>query len=162
MTERPRYGHSLRSKKTRLRVRRWDRERFFDGKDGLDGPKRIPSSPLRQFGGHRKASRFKDFSDRLGPLRRFLRSRVGQPWDQVYSELARHLPKNTLTGRHIWTHVRQEVRRNCVIGPDGRIYDRPECLFTDQVHGLYVHPTTGLLCYRPWSWKKYRLGQYQD
>ena len=32
---------------------------------------------------------------RLGPLRRFLRSKVGQPWNDVYSEMCQRLDRNT-------------------------------------------------------------------
>src|SRR3989344_5997814 len=106
VTERPRYGHHNRSKKTALRVRRWDRTRYYDGEDGLDGPKRIASSRYSQHGWDAK-----EFSDRLGPLKKFLRRQVGRHWDEVYGELSRNLDKRSLTGRHIWIHVWQHVEK---------------------------------------------------
>ena len=143
VTERPRYGHANRSKKTGLHIRRWNRDDYFDGKDGLDGPKRLKSSRREQYGWDAK-----EFSDRLGPLKRFLQSRVGKSWNRVYGELSRTLSKRNLTGQHIWEHVRLEVEVHCFIGEDGKVY-RKEAHFgknTEVYKGLYVHPTMGVLC----------------
>ncbi len=136
VTEKPRYGHANRSKKTGLRIRRYNNE------DNLDNqPKRISSSRHRQHGWLGK-----EFSDRLGPLKRFLRSRVGQHWDKVYSELSQSLDKRSLTGLHIWDHVWIEVERDCVI-ENGKVF-RKEAHFgrRREIKGLYIHPKTGVLC----------------
>jgi len=77
VTESPRYGSRSRSKKTGLRIRRYDPEQEYDF------PTRMPSSRLRQYGWDAK-----EFSDVLGPLRRFLQSRVGRNWNRVYGELS--------------------------------------------------------------------------
>ena len=141
VTERPRYGHASRSKKTGLKVRR------YNGEDHLDDlPKRLPSSRHRQHGWDAK-----EFSDRIGPLKKFLQSRVGQHWDRVYSELSRSLDKRSITGLHIWDHVWMEVENDCVIGPDGLIYQNNPRAFNKfwRVRGLYIHPKTGIL-----SWAK--------
>ena len=137
VTERPRYGHGNRSKKTALRIRRFDSEDQFDRL-----PKRISSSRHSQHGWDAK-----EFSDRLGPLKRFLRSRVGQHWDKVYSELSRSLDKQSLTGLHIWTHVWQYVEKDIEFGSDGQIYRKPIRRIGKiwQVQGMYVHPKTGIL-----------------
>ena len=150
VTERPRYGHANRSKKTALRVRRWNREEYFNGKDGLDGPKKLKSSRQGQYGWDAK-----DFSDRLGPLKRFLQSRVGKSWDKVYSELSQTLSKRNLTGQHIWEHVRLEVEIHCIIAEDGGVYCK-EAHFGGRREikkGLYVHPKTRILCEVKWRKK---------
>lgn len=138
--ERPRYGHSLPSRKTALRIKRYDLNEDYD-----DLPKRISGSRNKHL---QAASRLevKSFSDLLGPLIRFLRSSVGCPWDDVYSELSRHLDKRKTTGRHVFEHVEHEVKLHCFSGANGRIYylrhgEREE------VYGLYVHPRTRLLCW---------------
>lgn len=146
VTERPRYGHSNRSKKTGLRIRRWDRKSYYNGEDGLDGPHRIKSSRQGQYGWDSK-----EFSDRIGPLKRFLQSQIGRHWDKIYSELAQTLDKRSLTGRHIWSHVWDYVERDCVIGDDQKVY-RIYCKEShfgkqNEVYKpLYVHPKTGVLC----------------
>ncbi|MDP3697780.1 MAG: hypothetical protein Q8R55_07275 [Candidatus Taylorbacteria bacterium] len=132
VTERPRYGHANRSKKTALRVRRYEEGQLDDL------PKRISSSRHRQHGWDAK-----EFSDLIGPLKRFLQSRIGQHWDKVYSELSQSLDKRSLTGRHIWQHVWIEVERNPRIGSDGQV--RAGFPYSYVVHGLYIHPKTGVL-----------------
>lgn len=140
VTERPRHGHANKSKKTSLRVRRYESEDQLD-----DLPKRISSGRHRQHGWMAK-----EFSDRIGPLKRFLRSRVGKNWDKVYSELSQNLDKRSLTGRHIWLHVWMEVERDCVI-EGGKIFCREAHLGRRQEiwKSLYVHPETKIL-----SWAK--------
>ena len=83
-------------------------------------------------------------------MQKYLRKQVGRPWDKVYSELSQTLDRRSLSGRHIWTHVRQEVTIDCHL--EGKIvYPNVENRYitTGQpVKGLYVHPITGLLCYK--------------
>lgn len=56
----------------------------------------------------------KQFSDLLGPLRRYLQSKVGQPWNKVVSEISAQFPRNgNTTQRHIWTHIDGFVIPNC-------------------------------------------------
>ncbi len=88
------------------------------------------------------------FSDHLGPLRRLLLSKVGQPWDDVYSELCRRLDTNTVTGRHVLFHVWGYVERHVVL-IDGVPYAKGNLTYPlGRWRGLclYVHPETGILC----------------
>jgi len=95
VTERPRRGHGNTSKKTTgQRIRSYDPGREYDG------PNRLPVSPGRQYGYD-----CKEFSDLINPLKRYLRSCVGKPWNKVHSELSRKLDRRSLSGSHIWDHV---------------------------------------------------------
>ena len=93
----------------------------------------------------------KDLSDHLNPLRRFLRSRVGQPWDTVYSELCQRLSCNTLAGQHVRSHIWDFVERHVEI-VDGIPHRKAACwrgtgpLYSSYTDRFYVHPDTGLLC----------------
>lgn len=84
---------------------------------------------------------------RLAPLRRFLASRVGQPWAEVYSEL-----RTTLTRtdrllddplRFLSVEVNTAMHEGDIVvhGAWGgiRSLDRSYCRF-------YVHPVSGVLC----------------
>jgi hypothetical protein len=52
----------------------------------------------------------RQFNDKLAPGRRWLRSQVGRPWDQVRSELFQRFDTRTTAGRHIlFDHLLQEV-----------------------------------------------------
>jgi hypothetical protein len=68
-------------------------------------PLREPiKSPLLR---HRKF-----LNENLAPLRRFLRSRLGQPWDNVYSEICERINRDSAVQLHIWQHLMWEVARD--------------------------------------------------
>jgi hypothetical protein len=141
--ERPRWGHSLPGYKTRLRIRRYDPEKDYD-----DLPRRISGSRSKYIRG----GEIKFFSDLLGPLRRFLRSNIGRPWDQVYSEMKEFLDDRKVTGRHIFEHVDSEVETHAFIDPDGKAYTWGNS-GREPVYGLYVDLRSGLLRWsdtKPW------------
>jgi len=52
-------------------------------------------------------------ADKIGPARRWVASRCGRPWSDVYSELVRRFDPRTLAGRHIlYDHLlRSEIDR---------------------------------------------------
>ncbi len=139
VTEKPRRGHGNSSMKTARRLSKGD----FDADD--HGPMRHAVSRNRQYADP------KTFSDLLGPLRRYLRKQVGRPWNAVYSDLSAALDKRSLTGLHIWDHIRQEVEQRCELGAGGRVLCYQAAARYrggEPVWGLYVHPMNGLLCYR--------------
>jgi hypothetical protein len=138
VTERPRYGHRNPSKKTGgPRIRQADIEQDYDE------PTRLPTARGRQYG-----YKAKEFADLINPLRRFLRSCVGRPWNKVHSELSQKLDRRSLTGRHIWGHVMSEIETDCHIGEDRVAYSNRRTFLRHggyPVDGLYVHPKTGLI-----------------
>lgn len=93
----------------------------------------------------------KERSGLYGPFRRFLRSRVGQPWNKVYSEICENSQDelgHVLRERIEWT-----VELNCIL-IDGEVY-------TSQGRNLswrdfYVHPQTGNLCSNEEKRKRYK------
>lgn len=95
-------------------------------------------------------SKTKHLSDHLGPLRRLLSSKVGQPWDDIYSELSQRLDRSTVTGQHVIDHLWDYVERNVVV-IDGipcrktnSSYKRNQLAYWRD--DFYVHPDTGILC----------------
>jgi hypothetical protein len=138
VTEAPRRGHGNPSSK-------WGRRLAKDEYDLDDhGATRAPISPHRQYGWNAK-----EFSDVLGPLRRYLRKQAGRSWDKVWSEIAKTLDSRSLTGQHIFDHIRWEVEQEAWIGNDGRLYHKRRWGSIELVDGLYVHPATGILSYKP-------------
>ena len=92
--------------------------------------------------------RSKYFSDNLAPLHGWLKSKVGQPWNDVYSELCQRLKRDTVTGRHVFLHLWDFVERDVAI-IDGVPYqknNRKYPLHRWWRHEFFVHPDTGLLC----------------
>ena len=47
----------------------------------------------------------KHFNENLAPLRRFLNSNVGRPWDKVYAEICQHVDRGNVVQKHILTHL---------------------------------------------------------
>ncbi|MBW4472344.1 MAG: hypothetical protein KME45_18365 [Stenomitos rutilans HA7619-LM2] len=90
----------------------------------------------------------KYLSDHLGPLRRFLRSKVGQPWNDVYSELCQRLDGSTMAGQHVLDHVQDYVERHVELinGIPCQKSRRQYRLTQGYRFKLYVHPETGILC----------------
>jgi hypothetical protein len=138
VTERPRRGHANKSNKTGRKLTSAEFE-----KDDV-GPARAPVSRFRQYG-----SDAKDFSDLIGPLRRSLRKNVGRPWNKVKSELSKTLDRTSMSGRHIWSHIEWEVSEDCFMGEDEKVYARRRWGSPKVATDLYVHPITGLLCWKP-------------
>lgn len=94
----------------------------------------------------------KQFNDFLNPLKRFLESRVGHKWDDVYSEIREHINPNSTVQAHILGHVRDFIETETWIDKDtGEVVaagwlGRP---YRISYGGLYVHPITGLVTVMP-------------
>jgi len=90
----------------------------------------------------------KYLNENLNPLRRFLRSRVGRLWDDVYSELREHLRVDSAVQLHVFQHLWEFVERHVEM-VDGVAY----ALAAKGDHPLgtpwapfYIHPETRRLC----------------
>jgi hypothetical protein len=127
--ERPRGGPRIKSQRRRFHWRVDDDEDF---------PARKAIGPLEDK---------KWLTDLLGPLRRFLHSRVGRPWDDVYSEMRAVLAPDSLLQQHIFEHVHAMVMQR-MERRDGVLVD-PIPRYVSSIglreHGFYVCSTSGRL-----------------
>jgi hypothetical protein len=57
----------------------------------------------------------KHFNEHLGPLRRYVQSQVGRPWDRVYSEICERVDRGNVVQKHILTHLFDYVVVNTVL-----------------------------------------------
>jgi hypothetical protein len=91
----------------------------------------------------------KGLNENLAPLRRFLFSRVGRPWDAVRSEISAILNVRSAVQQHVLVHVKEMVEENAVL-IDGVPHHAP-CygsyapIPSHRRRGLYVCPETGIL-----------------
>ncbi len=91
----------------------------------------------------------KSLNEHLGPLRRFLESCVGRPWDRVLAEICENISRDSAVQDHVRDHVADFVATQVIeidgvpCNGEGRwAYGRPLA----QMHRrLYVCPRTGLL-----------------
>ena len=136
LIERPRTQSSEPSRKWGKRIK------YSPDMDYEDEPKRAKSSRRWQYGYDYRHS-----TDVLGPLKKYLESKVGQDWDDVYSEICQNMDKRSTVGAHIFTHLWQYVKKDCYIGAKtGKVYCEGG---RSTPYYFYVHPWTNKLCKVP-------------
>jgi len=139
IVERPRFGSRQHGTPKGLRRRL---QRFGD-----DGPPRFE-------GIKRRGGKTKYLNEHLGPLRRYLDSQVGRPWDLVFSEICAQIDRKSAVQDHVRDHVEGYVARH-VVEVDGVLH-----VAADRWRGggpladvwsyrWYVCPRTGLLRRKP-------------
>ena len=85
----------------------------------------------------------KQLNENLAPLRRYLESQVGRPWNKVYAGVATRLRVDNTVQQHVRDHLRDFV----AITPRRQIHDWRACMRGGLWwQPLYVNPVTGLLC----------------
>jgi hypothetical protein len=157
LTERPRAGSAFRNRKTHLRFKSYDdskEDRYSLPKTG----KMLMEN--RDFGPYDANS--KEFTDKLGPLRRWLESQVGRNWDKVYSEIKQAFPNTNKQNHHlIDTHLIGYVIRNPIVAKSKK---RRRVCFIDrwgprelEAGEIYVDPETHVLM----RYKKGRLPRFR-
>jgi hypothetical protein len=130
--ERPRWGSALPSRKKGYRkaLQRIGFEEL---------PRREPL--LGRWKGRQRS-----LNENLSPLERFLRSRVGRPWNHVHRELCSHLSFDNPVQSHLLDHLDAFVHRQVMVDERGVVplhgWYRGQALRTGT---MYVCPTTGLL-----------------
>jgi len=89
-------------------------------------------------------------NEHLGPLRRYLNSQVGRPWNKVFSEICAHIDRDSAVQDHVRDHIAEYVATNVILidgipccGDGGRAYGRP--LGEYRWRPWYVCPRTGIL-----------------
>ncbi len=114
-------------------------------------PRELEDLPKRK--GLRRAARelydWKMLNENLAPLRRYLHSQVGRPWDKVWSEICANLRVTSTVQQHVRDHVFDFVAVRGVHLRDEEVFvlDRwggPEPLETS-LHELWVDPRSGIL-----------------
>jgi hypothetical protein len=94
IVERPRHGSRMRGHGKGYRR---DRQRIPQD----EAPKRERIKPVR--GGT------KQFNEHLGPLRRYLQSQVGRPWNIVFAEICANISRDSAVQDHVRDHVADYV-----------------------------------------------------
>jgi hypothetical protein len=93
----------------------------------------------------------KELNENLAPLKRYLHSQIGRPWDKVHSEISKHIKLNSAVQRHILQHLEQMIETKTFLGNDGKVYARGmfgDSLIDEKYSSwcdLYVHPKTRLV-----------------
>lgn len=145
LTEQPRRGSVLRNLETRLRFRDYD--------DSREDRYSVPKHGKMVIGNRELGpwNEDKEFTDKLGPLKRRIASQVGRNWDKVYSEIKQAFPNTNKQNHHFDTHLLHEVERYVTVvkSPKGRrVYTTPRFglgWLELRAGDIYVDPTTHVL-----------------
>jgi hypothetical protein len=135
IVERPRGGRRVKDPKGERRRQR----RFCD-----DESPKWESTSRRWSGGT------KWLSEHLGPLRRFLLSNVGRPWDKVFSEICANINRNSPVQDHVRDHVYDFVETQVMLIDGIPCHARPR-LYGEPLGSrwmrteMYVCPKLGIL-----------------
>ena len=88
----------------------------------------------------------------LAPLRRYLASHVGQPWNKVYSEICKNVNLSSEIQRNLLRHVQRMVYTKAALHEDKIVlHSEYSVIYLEDIRKysgvslLYVHPTTGKL-----------------
>lgn len=98
---------------------------------------------------HTAAGTRRELNENLAPLRRFLVSQAGRPWNNVYSEICANIRPRSAVQLHVLQHVWDYVERHVIIADDGAVLVGPGrrhvAMYPLRVGELYIHPVSGLL-----------------
>lgn len=132
IVERPRIGARLPSRKKGYRK--------YIQQTGLENlPKHEPM--LGRWKGRQRW-----LNENLGPMRRFLRSNIGRPWNKVHSELCEYVSFDNAVQAHVLSHVYDYVSENVELQNEKIIAIREWGYRYELRPGnMYVCPNTGLL-----------------
>lgn len=132
IVERPRRGSRW------IKSAKLDRDRDRDG--GFVGLRRYAQEQARVS---------KDFNENLAPLTRFLRSRCGRRWDDVYAEICATLDTGSTVKMHVRQHLDDLVNRRISYGRDGELLNDGYLIERHSRRSvrddLYVDPDDGIL-----------------
>lgn len=129
IVERPRWG-SRHATKTKLRY------------DKCEGRSRVTGRRLASETGYRKS-----LNENLAPLKRYLHKQIGRRWDDVFSEICKHLDTGSTVKMHVREHLDDFVDWHVRIKPDGELWTSQgwggETKLIDSWVELYVDPDDG-------------------
>lgn len=124
-----------------------ERGRVGGGGDRKGRAKKPEDLPKKQ--GMKKAHKDrKSLNETLNPLKRFLQSSVGRPWNKVYSEICENLKITSTVQEHVRGHLKDFVEVHAKV--DGHKVMSQRSFYSGRYYelrdgGLYVDPITGIL-----------------
>lgn len=93
----------------------------------------------------------KSFNENLRPLRSWVNSCVGKPWDKCYSEIRSTFDARKVINDHILQHLYQYIEVDTHVGADGKVWYIPHGRYynkvakpiTDSYADYHVNPKDG-------------------
>lgn len=117
LTERPRRGHKRKHKEVRKAYNSELKAGYDNEEDGPLGGTEGMKKPYGRNGVDRKGN-----TDLWSAIRRFMLSRVGRKWDDVWSEVNRDLRESDDMRAHWRVHCKIEVDEKVSVAPNGKLW----------------------------------------
>lgn len=93
--------------------------------------------------------RSKDLNEHLGPMRRFLRSNIGRPWNKVHQELCEHVSFDNAVQAHVLFHIYEYVQLHVEVEDKATVYRKTQyggwSRYKLGEDTMYVCPNSGIL-----------------
>ncbi|MSQ46813.1 MAG: hypothetical protein EXR78_00260 [Deltaproteobacteria bacterium] len=116
---------------------------------GWDGGHKKPRQDLdalpTKVGMKREIIGEKYLNENLSPLRRFLASQVGRPWNKVYADISAYLRPANVVQQHVRSHLEDFVALNFSVNKDGELEQPHRWWWRGGRQSLYVDPRDGIL-----------------
>ena len=86
-------------------------------------------------------------NEHLGPMRRFLRSNIGRPWNKVHQELCEHVSFDNAVQAHVLVHIYEYVNLHVEVEDKATVYSKSHRWYTFKLEEdtMYVCPNSGIL-----------------
>lgn len=95
---------------------------------------------------HRRCWSGKEQNPHVSPLKRFIESRVGKKWDDVFSEICEQFKSSSSVQLRFRSYIDWFVETNISIGKNGEFYDGGHKFDPENCYrGMWVDPTDGIL-----------------
>lgn len=114
--------------------------------------KQIQATPFDELPRHepmlgRWKGREKWLNEHLGPMRRFLRSNIGRPWNCVHRDLCEHVSFDNAVQGHVLAHIYEFVHLHVEVHDAATVYSKHGWRRHQKlaVNSMYVCPRTGIL-----------------
>lgn len=108
----------------------------------------IDEAPKREPMLGRWKGRNKWLNEHLGPMRRFLRSNIGRPWNKVHQELCEHVSFDNAVQGHVLEHIDDYIYKHVEVEDRSRVFlKHASYWFGHRLRPgeMYVCPSTGIL-----------------
>lgn len=138
LTERERLGHGMKFHEVRgAKGNRTFDEDAVGGKESIHRRRRESLVPRKRF------------NENLNPLKDFLRTNTGRPWDKVYGDICKAFDKRKVINNHILEHLFQYVETKDLEVIEGKVYWRSNWRglvpIKESYSEWYVDPRDGIL-----------------
>jgi hypothetical protein len=111
----------------------------------------------------------KELNENLAPLQRFIESKIGHNWNNVFSEISEHISPNSTVQMHILQHVFQYVKKDVYKIKDGkifRIYRKENNSFGHRIElykdEIYIDPDDNIVKKYKWGKERFRYKSQID